>query len=120
MLSFRNKIGIVSLITLVTSAAMWVFGGTDSSFITVQGSLLKVGLVMGAVWLAYPQLAMLPIWLATIGVGSVLAVLLFKKAAIFVIPLLIIIWLLRPRPPKPKKKPKEKPWFSRGSSTSDR
>lgn len=117
MLSLRNQIGIVALVTLVTSAVIWLLHGADSSYITIQGSLLKVGLVMGAVWLAFPQLAMLPIWLAAIVVGSALVVLLFKKAAIIVIPLLIVIWLLRPRPPKP---PKKKPWFSREASTSDR
>lgn len=89
---------------------MWLFAGDDGNLLAAQAAMVKVGLVLGAVWLAFPQLAMLPVWLASFGVGTVLAVLLFKKAAIFLIPLLVIIWLLRPRPPKP---PKKKPWFKR-------
>lgn len=110
MPSKRTQIGIVSLVCLVTAGSMWLFGGDDGNLIAAQAAMVKVGLVLGAVWLAFPQLAMLPVWLATFGVGTVLAVLLFKKAAIFLIPLLVIIWLLRPRPPKP---PKKKAWFQR-------
>ncbi|RCS55954.1 hypothetical protein DTL42_00760 [Bremerella cremea] len=117
MLLLRNQIGIVALVMLVAAAGIWLFHGDDSAYLPIQGSLLKVGLVLGAVWLAFPQLSKLPIWLATFAVGSVLVVVLFKKAAIVVIPLLVVVWLLRPRPPKP---PKKKPWFSRESSTSNR
>ncbi len=114
MLSKRSQFGILSLVTLGLAAILWLVPGEKSSYLLLQAALLRVGLVLGAVWLAFPQLSKLPLWLATIGVGSLLAVLLFKKAAIIVIPLLILIYFLRPRP---KKKPSAS---SRESSTSSR
>ncbi|MEW4451455.1 hypothetical protein AB1L30_02105 [Bremerella sp. JC817] len=114
MLSKRSQIGIVALLTLGLAGGMWLLGGETSNLGPFQAALLRIGVVMAVVWLAFPQISKLPIWLATIGIGSVLAILVLKKAAIIVIPLLILIWFLRPRPAKQANS------ISRGSSSSDR
>lgn len=114
MLSKRSQIGLISLTTLVAAVAIWLFADDQSYYGPIQAVLLRIGLVMGAVWIGYPQISKLPIWLATIGIVSVLTVLLFKKAAIVVIPLFILIWLLRPRPSKKRNS------TNRESSSSNR
>ena len=114
MLSKRSQIGIIAIVTLSASAAILLFAEDQAYYGPAQAALLRIGLVMGAVWIGYPQISKLPIWLATIGIVSVLSILLFKKAAIVVIPLLILIWLLRPRPSKKRSS------TSRESSTSNR
>lgn len=91
-----------------------LFADDQTYYGPIQAALLRIGLVMGAVWIGYPQISKLPVWLATIGILSVLAVLLFKKAAIVLIPLLILIWLLRPRPSKKRNS------TNRESSSSNR
>jgi len=72
--------------------------GPDAQMPPIQGPLLKVGAVLGAVWLAFPQLEKIPLWLAGAIVGSLLMAAIFKKVAILLIPLAILIWLVRPRP----------------------
>ena len=114
MLSKRSQIGLISLTTLLVSGGIWLFAEDQAYYGPIQAALLRIGLVLGAVWIGYPQISKLPIWLATIGIGSILAVLLFKKAAIIVIPLLILIWLLRPRPSKKRNS------TNRESSSSNR
>ncbi|MBA2114846.1 hypothetical protein [Bremerella alba] len=114
MLSKRSQIGLISLTTLAATAAIWLFADDQSYYGPAQAALLRIGLVMGAVWIGFPQISKLPVWLATIGIVSVLAILLFKKAAIVLIPLLILIWLLRPRPSKKRTS------TSRESSSSNR
>ncbi|MEW4565687.1 hypothetical protein AB1K70_24410 [Bremerella sp. JC770] len=114
MLSKRSQIGLISLTALAISGAIWLFAEDQAYFGPVQAVLFRIGLVLGAVWIGYPQISRLPIWLATIGIVSVLSVLLFKKAAIVVIPLFILIWLLRPRPSKKRNS------TNRESSSSNR
>ena len=114
MLSKRSQIGLISLTALAVAGGIWLFAEDQGYYGPVQAALLRIGLVMGAIWIGYPQISKLPIWLATIGIVSVLTILLFKKAAIIVIPLLILIWLLRPRPSKKRNS------TSRESSSSNR
>lgn len=109
LINLRTKIGIIAAICLLVSAGFYVVG--DEAAIRVpemQGALFKVGLVMAAIWLAYPNLKRLPGWLA-VGccVGAIL-IAIHRRLALLVIPLLIVAWLLRPRnrlPVKTRKAP---------------
>lgn len=118
MISTRHQLGIVSLLTLLAAAVIWLNAGPGTDVPAFQGALLKVGITFAAVWLAYPQLSKLPTWLAAITVGSILTMLIFRKAAIILIPLLIVIWFLRPKPLK--KSAARRKAVSRESSPSDR
>lgn len=117
MLSTRHQIGFLAVVTVLASVGVWIYAGSNTDVPEVQGALLKVGLTLGAVWLAYPQLSKLPIWLAVITVGSILVILIFRKAAIVLIPLLIVVWLLRPKPAR-RRAPATR--SNRKSSTSGR
>jgi hypothetical protein len=50
----RPYVGIIAVGLLALAAGLSLYDGTNSG---LASALLRVGLVMGAVWLAFPQLA---------------------------------------------------------------
>jgi hypothetical protein len=67
----------------------------------LAGGMLRIGLVLGIIWLAIPNVVMLagriPGWLvATTFVG--ILIILWQRHAIFVVgPILVALWVLGPR-----------------------
>ncbi|WP_146434858.1 hypothetical protein [Blastopirellula retiformator] len=110
----RTKIGLVAIICCVIGAALFLVDDPTSSLEHFQGALIKVGGVFALLWLAYPQITKLPVWLSLaivlIAITTAVASSVWKKAALVAIPVLIVLWMLRPRPasssPPPKKKKK--------------
>ncbi|MEX0792185.1 MAG: hypothetical protein WD045_03560 [Pirellulaceae bacterium] len=100
---------MIAVTCLLIAAGFYIAGGETAIRVPeMQGALFKVGLVMAAIWLAYPNLKRLPAWLA-VGccVGAIL-IAIHRRLALFVIPLLVLAWFLRPRntpPAKPRKAP---------------
>ncbi len=69
----------------------------------VWGGCLRMGVMLGIWWFAYPQVSRVPRWLAVIGGISIVVVVLRPKLVLFAVPILIVLWLLRPRTPsKPR------------------
>ena len=66
----------------------------------ISGACLRVGLMMGVWWFAYPQVQKVPRWLAITGGVLVFLVILRPKLIVLAIPLVIVLWLLRPRVPR--------------------
>lgn len=94
--------GVSAVLLLVAGVAFWIWPPGDASATFLQGSMIKSGLVLGATWLAFPQLDRLPGWLFTtfIGVLLVAAVrprifLAMSQYLVFLVPLLVVLWLLR-------------------------
>lgn len=50
----RASIGVVAGLLLTTAAILWFVAGNQNMW---TGACLKVGIVMGAFWLAYPSLS---------------------------------------------------------------
>jgi hypothetical protein len=63
----------------------------------ISGACVRVGLMMGIWWFAYPQLQNVPRWLAVTGGLLLLVVMLRPKLLIFAVPVVIVLWILRPR-----------------------
>ncbi|PHS14329.1 MAG: hypothetical protein COA78_05850 [Blastopirellula sp.] len=100
----RIKIAVIAVLCLTISAAIYFLCEEGSSLHGINGALVKVGAVMVMLWLAYPQLEKLPAWLAmAIGAGAIV-VAVYRKLALIIIPLLFVIWLIRPRDHSKKKK----------------
>ena len=109
----RHTVGIIALLLLVTASygfAQHGFQGGDISFL--WNSCWRMGLVMGAMWLALPQLLNLtrnvsPWLLALLSlIGAFLVI--RPRSIIFLGPVLLILallqffgWLFKP-PPKKK------------------
>lgn len=93
-------IGIAAIALLAISAALFLFSDADaldSGWQQLTAACLRVGLTMGALWLAWPQLERLPSWLI-VGVFTGL-VLLALRPKLFPVALVIAIGvsILRPR-----------------------
>lgn len=118
----RHALGLVSL--LFIGAGLWVYlahGGDKDDKAMLSSILLRAGLVMGALWLALPQLFELmtrqPPWLlGCIAIG--LGVLIFRpKLFVFVAPVLggivllqVVGWFLKPLPqPRTRQSRKSQP-----------
>jgi hypothetical protein len=63
----RKSIGIAAALLLVVGTITWISGPGGNSAIGFAGGCIRVGLVLGAIWLALPQiqatLARAPRWL---------------------------------------------------------
>jgi hypothetical protein len=106
----RRLLGVFALILLGWAAFMFLQAKDKSQFeVMLQASLLRGGLLVAAVWLAYPQLLGLQAKLPTrtVVIGSLLVGILVVQPKLFVIvgPLLlayglaqIVRWVLAPLP----------------------
>jgi hypothetical protein len=101
----RHLLGISGLVLMIVGAAGWVMEPTGAAAAFGQGVLLKVGIVLGLFWLAYPQVVRFPRWLAgaifMTGIALAVrprAVAALARASLLLVPILPIVWLLRPRP----------------------
>ncbi|MEE3371620.1 MAG: hypothetical protein VX346_19970 [Planctomycetota bacterium] len=91
----RYFLGILALL-LTTTGLLWLWNGTNNEFENaIAAACLKVGPVLGALWLAFPQVLQLvrrfpPMLIIAIVVSSGF-VIVRPKSAPFVIPVLFAI-----------------------------
>lgn len=111
----RGLIAGIACVCLGLSLAMMLFS-TDHANDMWQAAFMKVGVVMGALWLAIPpgaaglELGKAPLWKVVVGV-LMLALLIRVRVPIkLLLPIVLIaavaIRLLRPKPkPRPPREP---------------
>jgi hypothetical protein len=110
----RPSIGIFALVMLAASAAMYLATSAES-WHSLAAALFRVGLVLGAWWLAEPQLRRLPGWLlAAVGLSMVV---LAIRPRYFLVALVILVVAAIVRPKGTKGRPKRRPPTS--SATRD-
>src|SRR5688572_20622930 len=90
----RTLIGIIALLLLV--AGFVTKGYAEEA---VWGGCIRMGVMLGIWWFAYPQVQHVPRWLAITGGITIIVVVLRPKLVLFAIPILIVLWFLRPRTP---------------------
>lgn len=94
----RHAVGLITLLLLLTGAVLWIWS-PDSEGAAQMAMLacLKVGVLMGVLWIAYRDVERLPAWLlATFPV--LLAILAIRpRWFVFLLPLVIALAILRPR-----------------------
>jgi hypothetical protein len=93
-------LGLLAIAMLVGGVAIYLAGVVAASFASLSGPLLRAGLVLGALWLAWPQLGRiitrLPQWLA-VAAAAILFVGIIRPRFLFVIiPLALLLWFLGP------------------------
>ena len=100
----RHLMGAGGLLLLGAGICLWIWPLEHASGAFWHGSSIKSGLVLLAAWLAFPQLERLPSWLLTTIVVLSLAIAVRPRVVLAVTriawvfaPILLVIWLLRPR-----------------------
>ena len=107
----RHLLGIIALVFTVTGIALLIRGGVSGDKSTIAAVLLKVGPVLGVMWLAFPQLIQVvrrgPPWVIAAFVIGIGAMIYNKRTALVVIPVWLAIaalqfvgWLFNPLPKK--------------------
>ncbi len=67
---------------------------------TLGAACLRVGLMMAILWFAQPQLRNFPRWLVTTIVVVLLIAMRWPKFLLLALPVIAVMWLLRPRGPR--------------------
>ena len=100
----RHLVGLSGMGLLAVGIYFYIFPPTTGSVEFLQGSCVKSGLILVVTWLAFPQLDRLPVWLFVAIVGGLLAVavrprvvLAMMRYAVIFVPILVMIWFLRPK-----------------------
>jgi len=104
----RTLLGIVSLLFLAASGTIYFQGVTDDN-IFLLSVCQRVGIVLGAMWLAYDQVLKLsrksPSWMLGCIAACLLVIVVRPKAIFIVAPLLALVmvlqffgWLFKPLP----------------------
>ena len=95
----RPTLGVVSLLLGAIGVAVYFYLDKGAGAILIRAAGL-----CGVIWLAEPQLQRVPqsVWIGIFMLGGVIV--LFRRAALYILPiafvLLILMTILRPRPPR--------------------
>jgi len=100
----RTKVGLLCIACLATAFAIFAFAPTNDDWPIWQGAFTRVGLVLGALWLALPSKTRQAAW-ANVSpstfFGLIFVIVLWARYPRFVTPLIIVIavigYFLRPR-----------------------
>jgi len=97
----RMQIGLIALVLLVAAVVLYLMGAIAANMAGTVGGLLRVGLVMGALWLALPQLTSLfsrmPKWLLVVTAIAVVLVAIRPAIILYVLVGLVLLWFFGPR-----------------------
>lgn len=93
----RPMIGIIALVLLTAAVVLAVrpldWGGHQA----LLAACVRVGAVMTALWLAYPQVSRLPKWIVPTVLIAAIVVAIRPKLIVIAVPLLVALVVLRPR-----------------------
>lgn len=117
----RHLLGIVAMVLLLAGTIGWlVERSTNTHAGMAAGVGMRAGLVLGALWMAYPQLVQViryaPKWiLGLLGIAAM--VLVFgRQSLVIVVPAVIILaglqfasWIFKPLPKKKSSNPGPQP-----------
>lgn len=92
----RHAVGIIALVLLTSAFALWLWQ-SDGDYDMLLGALVRVGMVMGALWLAWPDVQRLPAWTFAAVPILLLVIAVKPKWFLFLLPILIALAVLRPR-----------------------
>ena len=94
----RNLLGLIALGLLLLGGAITFGGRATGNALGFAGGCVRVGLVLGALWLAMPQLqsffAKTPRWLLTASAIGLIVVVVKPLLALVVVPVLGLLWFL--------------------------
>ena len=119
----RNILGAIALVLLLSGGVGLLLGySANSQTGMAAGVGLRAGLVLGALWMAYPQLISLvksaPKWMLGVAAIVVLVLVVNRNGLMLVVPALLIlgllqlaVWIFKPMPrkkPRPRRAPEKR------------
>jgi hypothetical protein len=99
----RMLLGLIALAVLLGGVGTLVLAPRDdnNTALSVAGGLIRVGLVLGALWLALPSitgiLTRTPRWVLTAAVIGIIVCVIRPQLLLLVVPLLLALWFLSSR-----------------------
>lgn len=93
----RHIMGILAVCLLIAGGILLFLEAKDSANDFAASMCLRIGLVLAAIWLAYPELRYIPPWMYTIVAAATVIVVIQPKTIFIVIPFLFFIWLIKPK-----------------------
>jgi hypothetical protein len=97
----RTSLGLLAIALVVIGGITLTRGPADANSAGFAGGCIRVGIVLGALWLALPQilkfLSKTPKWLLVAGLIGVIVCAVKPLLLVAVIPLLGLLWFLGPR-----------------------
>jgi hypothetical protein len=116
----RTALGLVTLLLLIVGGATLVTRGAgDESKTPFAAGCIRVGLVLGALWLALPQItaffARAPRWLLVASAIGLIICAVKPWLLLILVPALVALWILGPKlatkadkPIVPQKRPRRR------------
>lgn len=93
----HHAAGIIALLLLLGSGLLFLLHPEWDQTQAFASSALRIGLVLGAIWLAYPELVRLPKWLIPLLIGVAVTIAFRPRSALFLVPIVLVVLVLRPR-----------------------
>ncbi len=96
-------LGVVALVIFLGGLGTLFLAPRDenNTALSVAGGLIRVGLVLGALWLALPSiggiLARTPKWMLTAAVIGIVICVVRPQLLLLIVPLLLALWFLSSR-----------------------
>jgi hypothetical protein len=95
----RHILGIIALLFLLSGLAFWLCPSTGG-YEQYQAECWRTGSVLIMLWLAYPDLRRVPVWALLVVPVVVIVVLRRPRWLWTLIPALILVAALKPKPPR--------------------
>jgi hypothetical protein len=97
----RNLLGLIAVGLLLLGGGIVLRGDWSGNSLGFAGGCIRVGLVLGALWLALPQVqaffAKTPRWLLIASAIGLVGVVIKPMLLLIAIPLLGALWFLAPK-----------------------
>jgi hypothetical protein len=99
----RSLLGLIALVSLLVGVGLLVLAPRDpnNTALSVAGGMIRVGLVLGSLWLAWPSitgmLSRTPKWILTAAVIGVIVCVVRPQLLLIVVPILLGLWFLSSR-----------------------
>lgn len=95
-MAMRTKIGLIALVLALLALAAWLRGSDP----ILLAAYVRTAIVMGVLWMAWPELTLLPRWIY-ISLPILLILGAFRPQILFfAVPGLLLYWFLVPKPKK--------------------
>jgi len=93
----RRIIGIVTLLLLTGAFILVIHGGEGTQYTSLLAACVRLGIMGGAVWLAFPQLTRIPRWVAALGLVTLVLGAIRPRTLPITVPLLFLVIVMRPK-----------------------